>query len=312
MSPLNLLFVVILSINLLMGITSNTFIVAAIAIQWAGSRHRPPTSDLLLLFLGLTNAFLQGFTSSEQLLRLTQREVYNKDSVWKTFLVLSPSLYFSSFWINAWICVFYCTKIVNFSHPLCLRLKMVISAMLPWLVLVSVLASLAINISGIWSFGGLLSDKSTATNATSNSTGDGIHLSYKLLMSVTGCFLPQIVIVITALLILSSLYRHTRRMQQNSTGLNGGPSMEAHTRVAKTILSLVIHYTCFTLATMLYVKDDNWFIESAMLYIYVFIGVSYPSLNSLILIFGNPKLKDTAKNLVCSTLGFDNFNEQRR
>ncbi|XP_078510037.1 taste receptor type 2 member 40-like [Lissotriton helveticus] len=312
MSPLHLLFVVILSINLLMGITSNTFIVAAITIQWAGSRHRPPTSDRLLLLLGLTNAFMQGSVSSEHLFRLLQTEVYNRESVWKTFLILSPSFYFSSFWINAWICVFYCTKIINFSHPLCLRLKMVISAMLPWLALVSVLASLAVNILGIWILGGLLRDNFTTTNTTSNGTGNIINLSYKLFMSIAGCFLPQIVIAITALLILTSLYRHIRHMQQNSTGLNGGPSMEAHTRAAKTILSLVILYACFTVAIILALKDDNWFTESAIFYSYVFIGVSYPSLNSLILIFGNPKLKEKAKNFLCSTLAFYKFNEHRR
>ncbi|XP_069057667.1 taste receptor type 2 member 40-like [Pleurodeles waltl] len=281
-----------------------TFIVGVISTQWAGTRHQPPTSDLFLLFLGLTNIFMQGFTSSEQLLRLLQREMYNKDSVWKTFLILSPFFYFSSFWLNAWICVFYCIKIVNFSHPLCLRLKFRISAMLPWLVVVSLLASLAVNVSRIWSFGELPTNISTTINATSSSTSDGIHLFHKLLMFITGCLVPQIMIVITAVLVLTSLYRHTRRMQQNNTGFTTGPSVEAHTSAAKTILSLVTLYACFTLAAMLGVKDENWYTESATYYIYMFIGVSYPSINSLILIFGNPKLKEAAKNIVCSSLRF--------
>ncbi|XP_078509053.1 taste receptor type 2 member 40-like [Lissotriton helveticus] len=238
MLPFWIFFLVFHCIALLIGIANNTFMASVIIIQCARSRQLPTSCDLLLLALALVNIPLQCCVSGDYLVRFLWHEVYYRLGVWKIFFVLIPIVALSSFWINSWLCVFYCGTIVNLSHPLFVNLKRRITTMVPWFILSSTLASLAIGISVIWSLGTPPPSNSSATNTTSAEAVTEYSIFHKILMCVMGCFVPVVVMFISAVLVLRSLYRHTRQMQQNNTGFTSGPSMAAHKRAAKTLLSL--------------------------------------------------------------------------
>ncbi|XP_069506176.1 taste receptor type 2 member 40-like [Ambystoma mexicanum] len=236
--------------------------------------------------------------SAEHLSRILWREMYNR--VHKIFFILGPLFTYSTFWINTWLCVFYCVKIINICHPLLARLKQGISGIVPWLLTWSILASFCTSIPTILS---LHEDQFTVNSTSTNSSLTGtvirMSLSHKLLMSVMGCVVPMVLILVSAVLVLTSLYRHTQRMQQNTSGFNGGPSMEAHIRAARTILSLLALNVCFYVCLMMGITDDSWFEETAAFYIYKSIMLLYPLVNSLILILGNPKLKEAIPKISC-------------
>ncbi|XP_069506179.1 taste receptor type 2 member 40-like [Ambystoma mexicanum] len=239
MSPFQISIVVISGITLLMGITINTYLAAAISNQCLQSRSLPTASDLLLLALALVNAPLQCCASGDLLFYNLWTEFYERNGLWKMFFIPFPILVFASFWTNTWLCVFYCAKIVNLPHPLYIRLKLGISGMVPWFRLASLLMCVAINGQDTWELITSPSTNSTTTNATQE---DGVHqysLFHMILLGILGCFIPLIMTTISAVLVLFSLYRHTPRMLQHTTGFNTGPSIEAHNRAAKTIPSLL-------------------------------------------------------------------------
>ncbi|XP_069057675.1 taste receptor type 2 member 40-like [Pleurodeles waltl] len=284
---------------MLMGTTSNVFMAAVIAGQWTGSGHLPPPRNLLLLALGMINIPCQIFPAGQIFLCYLWGEVCNSVSVSITFYVLTPLLFISSFWFNTWLCLFYCIKIVNFSHPLFMRLKLGIDSFVSWSLLSSVLTALAISVPGIFYLEKSAPVNSTTTNVTVAEMVVNYRLWHALLMSIVGVLVPLVVIGISAVLILNSLYKHTRQMQRNHTGFTAGPSMDAHTRAAKTIFSLMVLYVLFDVALLFALTDDTGYAEISKFYVYVCGVTSYPFLNSVILINGNPKLKEVAMNFVC-------------
>ncbi|KAJ1122274.1 hypothetical protein NDU88_000770 [Pleurodeles waltl] len=282
-----------------MGITGNGFIAAVIARQWAGSRRLPPPCDLLLLALGMINIPCQLCPAGEYFIGNIWGVVFKSDSASKTLYVLTPLLFISSFWFNTWLCLFYCIKIVNFSHPLFMRLKRGIDSFVSWSLLSSVLTPLSITVPGIFYYVKSAPVNSTATNITLAERVMNYNLWHALLMSIIGVFVPLVVIGISVVLILNSLYKHTRQMQRNHTGFTAGPSMDAHTRAAKTIFSLMVLYVLFDMSLLLALIDDTFYDESIKIYMYVCGVTLYPFINSMILIMGNTKLKAASVRILC-------------
>ncbi|XP_078509050.1 taste receptor type 2 member 40-like [Lissotriton helveticus] len=299
MYPLQTFIHIVGGTMMLMGITSNAFMAAVIAAQWIGSGRFPPPCDLLLIALGMINIPCQCFTGVEHFICYLWTEAYNSDSVLKTFYVLIPMLFTSSFWFNTWLCLFYCIKIVNFSHPLIMRFKLGMHTIVSWSLLSSVLTPLAITVPGIFYLGKSAPENSTTTNNTIVPIVENYNFWHALLMSIVGVLVPLVVIGISVMLILNYLYKHTRQMQQNHTGFTEGPSMDAHTRAAKTILSLMVLYVLFDVALLVALTDASGYVETFKLYIYVCAVTLYPFINSMILIIGSSKLKAAAMNLLC-------------
>ncbi|XP_069057678.1 taste receptor type 2 member 40-like [Pleurodeles waltl] len=299
MDPLDIFFIVFLGFALLMGIATNTFIAAVIAVPIIRSRRLPSSSDLLLLGVAVTNIPLQCSLSGNNMLRFLWEEMYNRDNVWKSFFILFPIFGFSNFWINTWLCVFYCIKIVNFSHPFISRIRLRMAAMIPWLLLGSVLVSLVINLPEFWHCTKLYTINSTTTNTTFEGTVRDYSIFQKCIIIIMGCFLPLVVIITSSVLILTSLYQHTQQMQKNMTSSGGGHSLEALNKAAKTTLALLILYIMFDLSFLVVSLSRNGDAKTFRLYFSVCGCSVYPFIDSLILIFGNTKLKAAAVKTLC-------------
>ncbi|XP_078509051.1 taste receptor type 2 member 40-like [Lissotriton helveticus] len=300
MDPLNIFFMVFLGFALLVGTATNAFIVAVIAASSIKNRRLPSSSDVLLLGVAVTNIPLQCSLSGNHMLRFLWEEVYNIDKVWKSFFVLFPIFGFSSFWINTWLRVFYCIKIVNFSYPFISRVRLRMAGMIPWLLLGTVLVSLVINVPEFWHLKKWCTTNFTTTNTTFEGTVRDYSIFQKWMIIIVGAILPLVVIVISSLLILTSLYQHSRRMQKNMTGSSEGPSMEAHAKAAKTTFALLILYIYFDLSLLVVAGDDTGDAKNVRLY-YSICGCSaFPLIDSLILIFSNIKLRSAAAKILCS------------
>ncbi|KFU95120.1 Taste receptor type 2 member 13, partial [Chaetura pelagica] len=100
-------------------------------------------------------------------------------------------------------------------------------------------------------------------------------------------------VLLAALLLLFSLWRHKHKMQMKSLK---NVSMDAHIKAMKYILSFFflhsIHFICLVLV-MIYESNE----ANAVNIFLLFFEHALPAVHSLILIFSNPKLKKTLLTL---------------
>ncbi|NXK31530.1 TA2R7 protein, partial [Piprites chloris] len=196
----------------------------------------------------------------------------------------------SDVWVSACLCVFYCIKIANFRNSFFIYLKVKIDKMVPWLLLGSVLFSLVI---GTIAYD--LSDKALCNNLNFTSQGRIWKASIRIDQHVLpnyfiigfGYATSFMAVILSALLLLFSLWRHRCNMQTNSMK---DLSMDAHIKAMKFILFFFIMYSIyfisFTLTLIYSMKNENNVIVLIYLILYTF-----PGLHSLVLIFSNPKLE---------------------
>ncbi|NWI90227.1 T2R40 protein, partial [Pitta sordida] len=198
----------------------------------------------------------------------------------------------SDLFVSACLYVFYCVKIANFRNSCFIYLKVKIDRTVPWLLLGSVLFSLVISILTYDVIG-------KALCKDLNSTCKGCI--WKANIRIEEHFFPVFIVaallsvtsfmtvIISALLLLFSLWRHKRHMQTNSMN---DLSMDAHIRAMKSILSFFI--LCgmnfvFLILILIYSMMNR---SHAFIPIYVFL-YAFPGFHSLILIFSNPKFEKT-------------------
>lgn len=223
---------------------------------------------------------------------------------------LSPSIYYSDFvfwgvralhWFfmssnlsfAACLCIFYCVKIAIFSHSLFIHLKLKISRMVPALLLGSVLLSL---INTTHFFRVLYTTQCDVPNPTAsgNVTANPIQKHTDLLTVFLFCgFFPSVVFVIfiiSALLLLVSLWRHIRQAKDGSA-TRCTPQMDAHVRAVKVIVSFLITYLFNFMALMCLLTNlvaETGFIS----FLCRLVLNTCPFIHSIMLILTNPKYKE--------------------
>ncbi|XP_005044380.1 PREDICTED: taste receptor type 2 member 9-like [Ficedula albicollis] len=281
----------IISLETFAGVWINAFIVCVLCIGWVKKKTLNSNEKILLLlgcsrFCSLCSSWIYGFLSN----------IYpNCLLVYSIFQILGGAYSFSnccSLWVSACLCVFYCIKIANFRNSFFNYLKIKIDRMMPWLLLGSIIFSLIIGI--------LVSntiDKALCKNLTFTCQGRLWKATIKIeehfyaLFFVTGVLytISFMAVIFSAVLLLFSLWRHKRNMQANSMN---SPSMEAHIRAMKSVLSFLVMYSinfvCLVLTITYIMMNDNNMIALISIYLY-----AYPGVHSLILIFSNPKLEKT-------------------
>ena len=117
-----------------------------------------------------------------------------------------------------------------------------------------------------------------------------------------GVILLFIQYLIICVLLLTSLWRHKRRMQSNATGFSD-PSTEAHIKAMKVLVSFIILFILNFVGTAIQISSVT-VPENKLLFIFgMTTTVLYLWGHSLILILGNRKLKQASlrvlKSLKC-------------
>ncbi|KAF6086965.1 taste 2 receptor member 39 [Phyllostomus discolor] len=291
-----LLFTVV-GIECIVGIIANGFIVAVHAAEWIQIKA-VSTSGRILVFLGASRIALQGFMMLEITIRSTAPHFYNEDSVYDTFRVSFMFLNYYSLWISAWLSFFYFVKTADFSCSLFLKLKRRITGLMPWLLRLSALTSLGYSIlfsKGIYTIYCNSSVPVPSSNATKKQYFTETNMVNLALLYNLGIFIPLIMFILTATLLILSLKRHTRRMESNATG-SGDPSMEAHVRAIRATSYFLVLYTVNAVAVFLYMSnifDDN----SSWNSLCQVVMAAYPAGHSVLLILDNPGLRRAWKRL---------------
>ncbi|XP_010988563.1 taste receptor type 2 member 1 [Camelus dromedarius] len=195
-------------------------------------------------------------------------------------------------WFATWLSVFYCIKIARIAHPLFLWLKLKISKLVPWLILGSLLhasSTCVFHSKQPWIFSEDLLGFSSQ-NATAESE-DIATLRFTLLFAELS--LPSLIFLVSALLLLFSLGRHTWQMRNTATG----PCPRARVRSLLSIFAFLVLYLCHYLMVLLLFSQVFKLTSLRFLFCISLVG-SCHSGHSIILILGNPKLKQNAEKFL--------------
>ncbi|MEE6521971.1 hypothetical protein FKM82_020340, partial [Ascaphus truei] len=250
------------------------------------------TGDKILVSLGLSRFCYQWGIMLHNIFRIYLPELYLQMYFNVIFLVVSMFVNFSSLWFATVLCVYYCVKITNYNNFLFIYVKVRINKLVPWLLLASLLTSLASSIPFGWHAFTLNYSNSTNNLLKNSSVQDIIVVqdyTNQYIMYGLGSSLPFTIFCVATFLLIKSLWLHIRQMRSSSMSIRS-PSLDTHFRVVKSmVFFLFLNIIFFTSMNVIFSRmltvGSPWFI---FLYILTF---AYPFLHSAVLIFYNKKLK---------------------
>ncbi|XP_030333445.1 taste receptor type 2 member 40-like [Strigops habroptila] len=276
------------------GFFENGFITAVNITNWIKSR-KLSSADMILIFLSTSRLILQ-VTILMHIHSLYFVDAFRLASVYKAFAINWTSSH-ASLWFSTWLYVLYCVKIINVTQWLLLQIKLRVTGMVPWLLLGSLVISSVISLPLFWITPSAYFCSSTG-NCRENSTAhvtdwDDSHL-YPLLLYCSGCFLLLVLSVVTLALLITSLWRHTKKMKCYVDTFRG-PLIDVRITAIKSIISFLTLYLCSFVAQILLILSTSQNKHVVKVAISLVVAGACPSIHSIILIVVNSKPKMTAK-----------------
>ncbi|XP_073431644.1 taste receptor type 2 member 40-like [Dendrobates tinctorius] len=286
-----LIFMTILTISTIIGSIANSIIIAInIKDKIKGKTLSP--SDQILLMMGISNVLFQFIMIINDFLSFLESDLYFSEEIYILFSALINFPVFTSFWLTACLSISYYFQIVIFTHPFLVRLKLTVFRCIPQLLITSVLISLATCIPVIWNT--IIDNQgfNMTSNQSMEASSPKLTLEYLIISNLISCSLPLILAGVANGLIIKSLVMHTKKAVKNAKGYLSA-NTEGQVRAARTISCLLLIYVCF------YISELLLFIEilppsSPGLCVCLVIIYSYSPAQSIVLIFGSPKLKQAS------------------
>ncbi|XP_042303421.1 taste receptor type 2 member 1-like [Sceloporus undulatus] len=278
-------FVITSAVLATSGLISNGFIIIMIAIEWAKSRSLA-SSDQLFLSLSLSNIWaivlLLPFYIDDFLMFS-----FTGNLVLKILFPIVVFVVISRFWLTAWLCIFYCIKIVNSTHSCFLWCKRRISWLLPRLLVGSLVFAFFASLSALQI--GPVDLQSNTTGISMMNQGKTLKDSayaFQIFFFIIGSSSPLLAVVLCSTLVVASLFRHVCRIisKENFRSLQRG----AHIKAAGTVLSLLLLYLSYFVAQTLSVIAD---LRKSERFLISLVMMIYSPAQAAILVLNNPKLK---------------------
>ncbi|XP_009468696.1 PREDICTED: taste receptor type 2 member 40-like [Nipponia nippon] len=299
--PVLIISISIVAIEVVVGFIGNGFITAVNIINWMKSK-KISSADTILIFLS-TSRFILQVTILMYIHSLYFADVFKLASVYKAFGAVWMFVNHASLWFSTWLYVLYCVKIINVTQWLLLQIKLRIAGMVPWLLLGSLVISSTTSLPLLWITPSTYLCSSTGIcreNSTARITDwDSSHL-YLLLLYFVGCFFPLILSVVTSALLITSLWKHTKKMQCYVDTFRD-PLIDVHLTAIKSIISFLILYLSSFVAQILLILSTSQSKDVVKVAVSLVVAGAYPSIHSIILIIVNSKLK-LAFRMLCQHL----------
>ncbi|XP_041325423.1 taste receptor type 2 member 40-like [Pyrgilauda ruficollis] len=292
MTSFALLFLSIAIIESLAGILGNGIILATISSSCIGSIIWPPY-DMIVMSLTSSRITLQCWIILDLFLTIFCEPSNYEENIFGFIKTGYMFLNYSSLWFGAWLSVFYCIKVASFTQSFFIWLKLRIARLVPWMLLTSWLCSFITAIPFAWDIYSVhenITAPSSMTNSSSMRATRKDGLGLIILLSNAGIVMPLILSVVSSVLLIWSLWIHTRQMQNNASGFRD-PSLEAHRKAIKSVFSLLMFYVTYFIAFtfLLY----NIFLPfSIPKSICIAVMAACPTGHSIVLIWSNPKFQE--------------------
>ncbi|XP_062343391.1 taste receptor type 2 member 40-like [Cinclus cinclus] len=274
------------------GILGNGIILAASSSSCIG-RKTWSAYDMIMISLSSSRFILQSWTTLDLLMNIFYEPSYYIEQVLGVAKTIFTFLNYSSLWFGAWLSVFYCIKVASFTQSFFLWLKKRIARLMPWMLLTSWLCSFIATIPFAWDAYSV-QDNFTAplpmTNSSAMRTTRKNNLGLLILLCNAGIGMPLILSVVSSVLLIQSLWIHTRRMKNNASGFLDA-SLEAHMKAIKSVYSFLILYIIYFIC--MHVILFNVFSPlSNGDSICVVLMAACPTGHSIVLIWSNPKFQE--------------------
>nr|XP_056704419.1 taste receptor type 2 member 39-like [Euleptes europaea] len=236
-------------IETIIGIVANGFIVFMNYINWLKNR-KLPSADLILTCLGLSRLAFQAVVIVDQTMYFFSLGTH----IWNYLYLMMPITWTfmntANVWFATWLSVFYFAKIAIFSHPIFLQVKQRISGLVPWLLLASVVLSVTMTITIVTSLSSDLSmcnfySSRLSTNGSEIKIADSCRY-FEILVTAPNV-IPILIFLSSAILLITSLRKHTRRLQLNGIGVRD-LNTQAHLTAIKALASFSVLYLSSFLA----------------------------------------------------------------
>ncbi|XP_042309351.1 taste receptor type 2 member 40-like [Sceloporus undulatus] len=293
-TPQIILLLVALIDLILGGLISNGFIVIAIIREWTKSRSLV-SSEYLLLSLALSNIWgtvlITPFFINDYI-----THVFISNCGLLIFYPLADFLIICRFWLTAWLCVFYCIKIVNSTHSLILWCKLRISWLLPRLLAGSLVVSLFIVFYMFYSILRKLQciTKMNDTKITPEMLLDRTVNTPEVWFLTVGSSTPLLVVMLCSILVVASLCRHVCHMKGKELSSTSFQS-KAHVKAAGTVLFLLFHYLSFYVVQTLCMTTRLGKTQGIIATIVVMV---YPTAQAYVLMLVNSKLNQAVTQML--------------
>uniref|UniRef100_A0A8B9F1J9 Taste receptor type 2 n=1 Tax=Amazona collaria TaxID=241587 RepID=A0A8B9F1J9_9PSIT len=278
------------SIEVVVGFFGNGFIAAISIINWVKSKKLYST-DMILIFLSTSRLILQ-VAILRHIHSLYFVHVFKLASAYKAFGAVRMFVNHASLWFSTWLCVLCCVKIINVTQWLLLQIKLRVAGMVPWLLLgspvISSMASLPLLCIAPSTYL-CSSTENCRENSTAHMT-DWDHSHICLLLYCAGCFFPLVLSVVTSSLLITSLWRHTKKIKCYVDTFRDF-LIDVHLTAVKSIVSFLILYLCSFIAQILLTLSTFQSKDVMKVAISLVAAGAPPSIHSIILIIVNSKLK---------------------
>uniref|UniRef100_A0A674HYA6 Taste receptor type 2 n=2 Tax=Terrapene triunguis TaxID=2587831 RepID=A0A674HYA6_9SAUR len=290
MAPAVIFYLIISAMELLAGVVANGYIVALNCIDWVKSR-KLTSYDKIITSLAFSRFCLQVVVSSDNFLSKLYPDFFYMNETSSPYTVTWMFINQVSLCFASCLSVFYCVKIASVNQALFNWLKLRLSKLVPWLLLGSVLYCLVTTVAfTLFSYSYCISSHNSTDCLSRNVT---ISDNNTFLIHGIGSISPIILFIASSALLIISLWRHIRKMNLNSD-LNPSfrnPTMDAHVRALKSVVSFFILYNIYYMALTLSIGSLAYVSDELRITVCTIIVAAYPSLHSIVLILGNPKLK---------------------
>ncbi|XP_005679672.2 PREDICTED: taste receptor type 2 member 38 [Capra hircus] len=277
------------------GILVNAFI---FLVNFRDLVRRQPLShcDLVLLSLSLTRLVLHGllFLKAIQLTHF-QRIRDPLSFSYQTIIVLWMIVHQAGLWLTTCLSLLYCSKIVRFSHAFLLRAASWISRKIPQMLLGAVVLSCVCTLLCLWNFFSGSRFSAVTRLLTNNSTELNLNIAkLSFFHSFLFCSLASIpsflLFLVSSGMLVFSLGRHMRMMRAETRG-SRDPSLEAHTRALRSLVSFFCLYVLSLSAALVSVPLLTLWHSKVGVMVCIGIMAACPSGHAVILISGNAKLR---------------------
>ncbi|XP_038174240.1 taste receptor type 2 member 140-like [Arvicola amphibius] len=200
-------------------------------------------------------------------------------------------------WLATCLSVFYFLKISIFSSSLFLYLKWRVKTVVSVTLLVSLLI-FVVNIIIINTYIDVWVDRYKLNTSHSSITSNSQLYKLILLTNTMFTLIPFTVSLITFFLIIFSLWRHLKKIQNNAKGFQN-INITAHIKTLQMVVAFLLLYTVFFLALAFQSWNNKPHHRKISNLFSVDTELVFPSAHSCVLILGNSKLRQGFLSLMC-------------
>ncbi|XP_064416349.1 taste receptor type 2 member 40-like [Latimeria chalumnae] len=204
----------------------------------------------------------------------------------------------ASYWFTAWLCFFYCMKIIKVKWRFFKTLKQRISSLVSFLLIATVLCSFAVAYPVIYTIRSLNTTNTIGECKDYYITQHELMMGYAIFLSLVASLLPLALMLLSSLGIVVFLFKHSKNMTKSSN-TSSSPRNEGPITVAKMLISLIVLYVV-TVICVLVTNHVFTIVASDMVVIIASSSCVFSAGSSVILIVGTVKLRQAFLKLFCS------------